>query len=365
MSRHIVFYLYAINGRGQSKVLIDIAVGLAGAGYQVTFCCARVDDSVFIDKYKNEIKLKVFGVTSRLSAALKLKNFIDKNNANVIVSGGTDNNCIVALVSRWSHSKPLSIITEHTSLIQTINNSKRKLAKLLPLAVRLFYPKATVLASVSCSLENELLEDIKVKHSNTKVLYNPVINDELQHKSLDSVKHKWFGSGNKVFIGVGQLTEQKDFFTLLNAFKLLKENTQFKLIILGDGPDKVALQKHIDALDIKDKVDLVGRVDNPYAYMKQADVFVLSSKWEGFGLVLVEAMACGTPVVSTDCPHGPREILADGKWGELVPVEDPAALAKAMLAAVAKPRDAALERAQVFSHEASIKQYAELIESLV
>lgn len=365
VNKNILFYLFSVNGRGQSKVLIEIAAGLADVGYQVIFCCARLDDPVFINRYREKIRVVVFNSASRIISAWKLKKLVDNVKADILITGGTDNNCIAVMVSKLSAWKPVTIISEHTSLLQTVKNSKRVASKILPAAARWFYPNADVLVSVSNSLNNELLKNIKVKCANTKVLYNPVINSDLNKKSLDDVQHKWLkNNDNKVFLGVGQITEQKDFFLLINAFSLLKENNSFKLIILGDGPDTQKLSVHIKDLDLTDQVDLVGRVNNPYAYMRQADVFVLSSKWEGLPTVLIEALACGVPVVSTDCPHGPREILENGKWGDLVPVGDSDALAKAMLKAVNKPKGTSYERAKEFTHEASIKQYVELIESL-
>ncbi len=131
-------------------------------------------------------------------------------------------------------------------------------------------------------------------------------------------------------LAVGKLTPQKDYDTLLRAFARVREKHPVRLVILGEGQEEGRLRSLAAELGIAEQVQLPGHVDNPYAYMRQASMFVLSSAWEGCPNVLLEALACGSPVVSTDCPSGPKEILANGKYGKLVPVRDEAALASAM-----------------------------------
>jgi glycosyltransferase involved in cell wall biosynthesis len=131
-------------------------------------------------------------------------------------------------------------------------------------------------------------------------------------------------------LAVGRLTYQKDFSTLLRAFATVREKMDARLVILGDGPDRRNLESLATKLDIENHVDFPGYVDNPYPYLKRADLFVLSSRYEGLPNVLIEAQICGAPIVSTDCPTGPDEILMKGRAGVLVPVGDAASMAVAM-----------------------------------
>nr|WP_241878977.1 glycosyltransferase [Psychrobacter sp. PraFG1]UNK05619.1 glycosyltransferase [Psychrobacter sp. PraFG1] len=161
-------------------------------------------------------------------------------------------------------------------------------------------------------------------------------------------------------LAVGRLTHQKDFATLIHAFKKVLKNKACNLIILGEGELRCELEKLIKDLNLQDNVQLPGFVNNPYAWMSKADLFVLSSIYEGFGNVLVEAMACGTPVVSTDCPSGPSEILENGRWGSLVPTNDPDSLAEAILKALNNTKfksELVKKRAEDFSVDNSLSGY--------
>jgi glycosyltransferase involved in cell wall biosynthesis len=164
-------------------------------------------------------------------------------------------------------------------------------------------------------------------------------------------------------LGVGRLHRQKDFPTLLRAFATLRAQRPARLVILGEGAERESLEAMARELGIAEDVLMPGFVDNPAAWMRRAGVFVLSSAWEGFALVVLEALAVGCAVVSTDCPHGPREILADGIFGALVPVGDAGAMATAMAAALdAPPARARLqERAAAFSGDAMVRRFRELL----
>ena len=166
-----------------------------------------------------------------------------------------------------------------------------------------------------------------------------------------------------MILAVGRLSDAKDFPTLLKAIVRMNEKRKVKCIILGEGELREKLQGMIEQLSLSGTVDLHGFVGNPYAYLAKADLFVLSSRREGFPNVLVEAMACGTPVVATDCPSGPAEILENGKYGPLVPVGDAQALADAMLRTLDDhlPAETLIARAEEFSVEKIADQYIDLL----
>jgi glycosyltransferase involved in cell wall biosynthesis len=165
-----------------------------------------------------------------------------------------------------------------------------------------------------------------------------------------------------VILAVGRLTLQKDFPTLIRAFARLRARRSARLVILGEGELRDELEALVAELGLTADVALPGFVDNPFSWMRGSALFVLSSAWEGFGNVLVEAMACGTPVVSTDCPSGPAEILENGKWGRLAAVGDAEALARAIAEALDDPNPPDVRaRAAFFSVERSVDAYLAIL----
>jgi glycosyltransferase involved in cell wall biosynthesis len=192
------------------------------------------------------------------------------------------------------------------------------------------------------------------------VLPNPVVTPELERLSRAPVSHRWLAADQPpLVLGVGRLSRIKNFPLLLRAFAQARRALPMHLLILGEGKQRGELARLADHLGITADVELMGFQANPYPFMRAADLFVLSSSWEGFGNVLVEAMACGTPVVATDCPSGPSQILQGGRYGALVPVDDVDALARAMVAALRNPLPATLlaEAVEPYTLEKSVLAY--------
>ena len=199
---------------------------------------------------------------------------------------------------------------------------------------------------------------------NIRVIYNPVVTPELLEKAKEPLDHPWFARGEPpVILGVGRLHLQKDFPTLIRAFALVRQHKPTRLMLLGEGPDRYKLEALIDELGLTNEIALPGFISNPYAFISKASVFVLSSLYEGLPTVLIEAIAVGTVIVSTDCPSGPAEILDSGKYGCLVPVGDIKALSEAILNTLDQPTDseALRQRAQQFSYETAVNKYLELL----
>jgi glycosyltransferase involved in cell wall biosynthesis len=175
--------------------------------------------------------------------------------------------------------------------------------------------------------------------------------------------HPWFTESLPVIVGAGRLTPEKDFPTLIRAFARFRKTQPARLIIVGEGPLEAPLRELTVSLGIAEDVDFPGFTPNPFAYMQRAALFVMSSAWEGSGNVLVEALALGVPSVSTDCPFGPRETLADGRYGSLVPVGDDVALAEAMQKTLAHPhsKDFLKEAVRDFQIDYSARRYLEVL----
>ena len=229
---------------------------------------------------------------------------------------------------------------------------------------RCSYPYADSVVGVSHGVSAEFAKIPNLMRSRLHVIYNPVFSEYLTQRSLERADHPWFDrTESPVIIAIGKLIKRKDFASLLVAFARLRSWRPARLIVLGEGRLHQNLLSLAQRLGVAEHVDFPGFVENPYAFLAKADLFVLSSRNEALPTVLIEAMACGCPVVSTDCPFGPREILEDGRLGTLVPVGDPEALAAAMARALDEPpqRAALRKRASFFSTERAVDQYEKLL----
>ena len=203
--------------------------------------------------------------------------------------------------------------------------------RLFPALTRLAYPSADAIVAVSRGAAEDLAKIAHLPIERVQVIPNPIVTPELQEKAAAVPDHPWFGPGEPpVILAIGRLAPQKDFPTLIHAFAGVRKRHAVRLLILGEGPDRPELEGLIRQLGLQRDVGMPGFVRNPYAFLSRSALFVLSSRWEGLPTVVVEALYCKTPVISTDCPSGPREILADGRFGKLVPVGEVAKLEQAM-----------------------------------
>lgn len=230
--------------------------------------------------------------------------------------------------------------------------------------IRRWYPRADAIVAVSRGVADDVVATSGADPARVHVVRNPVVSPELERLAANEPTHAWFDEpDSSVLLGVGRLTRQKDFPTLLRALSRVRERTAARLIVLGEGEDRAELERLAGELGLADAVDFHGFVDNPYGWMRRADLLVLSSAWEGSPNVLTEALYLGVPVVATDCRSGPREVLDDGRYGPLVPVGDDAALARAIEATLAKPLPASTLREAVreYTRERSTLHYLEVM----
>lgn len=226
------------------------------------------------------------------------------------------------------------------------------------------YKLAGSLVAVSRGVAEDIENTTGIPKGSVHVIYNPAWSKEMEKKIREECSEPWLKNKlEPVVISVGRLTTEKDFYTLLKGFANLVEKKAARLIILGEGAERKKLEERIVTLGLTERVKLPGHVNNPLAYLVRADLFVLSSAWEGFGNVLVEALGCGLSIVSTDCPSGPREILSNGEFGLLVPVGNHVKLAEAMERALSAPFCPKRQKiaAQRFTFERSADRYLSLV----
>lgn len=230
--------------------------------------------------------------------------------------------------------------------------------------MRAFYRRADAVIAVSQGVADDVLAITGLPAAHVPVVRNPVITPDLERLAQEPVQHFWFAPGEPpVILGIGRLTEQKDFATLLRAFAIVRRARACRLMILGEGRQRARLGALAQQLGISAHVALPGYAANPYSYLRRARLFVLSSAWEGSPNALTEALALGIPSVATDCPSGPRELLAGGEYGPLVPIGDASALAAAMLGALDAPRPPQLLKHAVaeYNRDASARAYLNIL----
>ena len=235
-----------------------------------------------------------------------------------------------------SCANPRLIITINSHLSHAYNplndkNLARFNVQVLFKIIKFTYQFADEIVAISKGAADEASELTKIPKDHIRIFFLPVITDRFNQLKNKSIENPFlFSKKIPNILAVGRLTPAKDFVTLIKAFAIVIKNIPARLVILGEGESRSQLEGLVFELGLKDKVLLPGYVDNCYPYMVSCDLFVVSSAWEGLSMVLIEALACGAPVVSTDCKSGPREILQDGKWGRLVPVGEKDILAKAI-----------------------------------
>ena len=295
-----------------------------------------------------------------------LVHYLQRKRPTALFAAKTPANLAALWARRLAGVQTRVVISERTNLSRDVRGAKWKKWRwrfIAPVIHRV-YPWADAIVSVSRGVAEDLSVAAALPRERIRTIYNPTVHPKIAEKARVPLEHPWFAPGAPpVLLGAGRLEVEKDFPTLLRAFSRVRAVRPMRLVILGEGRKRAELESLAATLGIATDVALPGFVDNPYAYMARAAVFALSSVWEGLGNVLIEALACGCPVVSTNCPSGPAEVLANGRYGPLVPVGDDAALARAILSVLEVPpdRDFLRARASLFSVERAAEQYLEVL----
>ena len=330
----VTFFLPSLEPGGTERNVVNLVNNIDKEKYNTTLLLGKIEGD-FVNEVKN-IKVVGLNASSSIKILIKLIRYFKKEKPDIFVSAFPRINivCIVARIT--SGVKTKIVITEHSvfSYLPIIAKTFfRRLFSMIfmPSLAKIFYPRADAVICVCRGLFSHLLKIVK-NFKNISVIYNPIIDDNIYKLSNEDANHRWFeDKATPVIIAVGRLVDCKDYPNLLRAFSMVIQNRKAHLIILGRGPEKDSLIKLSKTLGISAQIDFMGFQENPYKFMKNSSVFVLSSNQEGFGNVIVEAMACGVSVISTDCPTGPSEIIEDKKNGLLVEPSSCEALAKAIL----------------------------------
>jgi glycosyltransferase involved in cell wall biosynthesis len=362
--RAIAFFMPSMRGGGAERVLVNLAEGLVERGESVHVVLAEAVGP-HLDHIPPGVKVVNLRSPRVLVSLGPLTRYLRRERPRVLISSMNHANLVALWASRLAGWRVPVIVTQHNTLSQTARHAG-VFRNLESRVLRAFYPWAARVVVVSRGAADDFAVMTGIPRDRIEVIYNPVITRNTLAAAREAPDHPWFAPGQPpVILAVGRLTQQKDFATLIRAFAETRRQRAVRLIILGEGPDRAELAALVDQLGVADDVSLPGFTKNAIAYMAASALFVLSSAWEGLPTVLIEALAAGTRVVSTDCPSGPREILQDGRLGTLVPVGDPAALANAMNNALSGGNGSIPSEALVeFTRDAAVEHYLRLIRSI-
>jgi glycosyltransferase involved in cell wall biosynthesis len=330
----VSIFLPSLHCGGAEGVMVSLANGFAQRGFSVDLVLVKAE-GVYLPLVSDQVQVIDLNCSRVLTSLIPLTRYISTEKPHVILST-LDHANVTAIVARALTRGPQKIVVRVASNISNQQQNIKGIGNYLTgILVRHIYNWADQIVAVSKGVADDLVESYGIPHSLVKTIYNPAITPDFFLKTQENLYHSWFSAGElPVILSVGRLTPAKDFTTLIRAFAHLNQRHLARLLILGEGEERTKLESLVRTLNLDQQVSLPGFVDNPLPYMKQASVFALSSCFEGMPNALLQAMACGTAVVSTDCPSGPREILESGKWGKLVPVGNVEAMAEAILASL-------------------------------
>ena len=353
----IFFLIPSLRGGGAEKIILNIVKNINLKKFNPTLILISNEGEYTIPK-----NIKVINIDKKRAryAIPKLVKIIKNNKPDIVLSSVVQSGIILSIAKKFIFKNKPIIVHRVANFFSNIN---------IPFPSKILYKKTLKsfdsIISVSDEMKEDLEKNTKLKSKQIQTIYNPIDLKKIDIKSNEEIEEKFISnSKNKIILGVGSLTKQKGFKYLIKACEqIVKNRRNTYLVILGKGKKREELTELIKKLKIEDKVKLLGFKNNPYKYMKRANVFVLPSLWEGLPGVLIEAMACGTPVISTSCQSGPKEILKNEKYGILIPIKDHKQMRKEIKSLLNKDRKAekmgkmAKKRVKKFNLKKQVKKY--------
>jgi glycosyltransferase involved in cell wall biosynthesis len=365
------FFIPDLTFGGAEQVTINIVNGLSARGYSIELLLSRrageLDAELDADVPVRELRpagATPLGVVADIPALVR---YLRQNTPAALFPHLSHVSVACLTAKRLLGIDTTIVPTEHKTFRTQaeLTGKDRIVNRLTPLV----YPTADQIIAVSEGVAESITTQTQVDRDDISVLYNPVDIERVRARATAPVSNEWVDDDSKdVAVYVGRLEAEKDLDTWLRAFERVHDrNPKSRAILVGDGSSRPALEARLETLGLADVVSFPGYIENPYPYMKEADVFVLSSQFEGLPTVLIEALACECPVVATDCPGGTAEILGGGEVGRLVPVGDAEALASAIHDTLADPTDGdkLRERAESFAPESVFDTYERFLDEHV
>ena len=347
---------------GAEKVTLSLANYFARNGYTVDLVLVSATGEL-LSMLDPKVKIIDLNVKSLKYAVFPLIKYFIKNNPVACFVNIWPLTIIAILARMVSFSKLKLIVCEHTTWSESEVYKHAYFRAFIPISMKLMYRFAHKIICVSKGSAGNLSQFAQINRKKIEVIYNPVEKMQSIKPLSQTLCSEWLDGDHKRLIAVGSLKPAKDYPTLFKSIHLLKKDLDIKLLVLGDGPLSEDLIKLRKDLRLTEEIIMPGYEKYPHEYIASADVLVLSSKHEGFGNVIVEALSEGTPVVSTDCPYGPSEIISSAAFGTLANIQDPVSLARAINTSLGKSFDKKFlkERAKYFSIERAAKKYLQTI----
>ncbi len=330
--KKILFVITSLGGGGAEKVLLYIFKYLDREKF-IPYLVLFTNEGEYLAEVPQDVRIFDLNKKNRFDffklIILLAFRIYPKIKPDIVISFLIYTNLVVLIARKLSSIKPHIIISERNYTLWVQKNLQ--MPKIKRILAKRIYSQADKIIAVSKGIGMNLLNTFKIPKKKIHVIYNGIDSALIKSMIEEPVNDTaWISDNTPIIIACGRLTYQKNYSLLLKAFAIMQKQIDSKLLILGQGEDRVSLGELTSRLGIQEKVIFLGFQKNPYKYMKASDIFVLSSLWEGFGNVIIEAMACGVPVISTKC-HGPEEIINDGINGILVPGEHPEAMADAII----------------------------------
>lgn len=351
-----------MRGGGAEKVTLLLANEFVRKGQNVDLILLKAEGE-FLTELDSRINVINLNTTQLLTALVKLIGYLQFTRPDVLLVLMWPLTIIGIIAYKLAKLNGKVITSEHTTFSKSpLYNSKFK-SLIFKISLKLIYPLADNRLAVSNGVADDIAREGWLNRNSIKVIFNPVELNPTTFTHNES-QEAWKEYSGKKIVAVGSLKVEKDYPNLLKAFAMLLQQQDAHLSLVGQGKLLTSLKKITQELNIENNVSFIGFSRKASAWIESADLFVLSSLQEGLPMVLIEALAVGTPIVSTDCESGPREILEDGKYGILVPVNDPKALAEAMLKSLneSHDKDYLRQRASAFSVDKIANQYLEIFE---
>lgn len=359
----IAFYIHSMFGGGAERVFALLASGFAARGYDVDLVLKRAEGPQM--KYVANGARTVSLDCGTARALPRLLAYLRREKPDCLIAGLSHNNLVAAAAARLSATPFVATVHSIPSAHKRNFRTSQAFGTVAEALAPLVYRSADAVGVVSAAVARDIAYYGK-RPDKFRVLYNPVNTDHFRPLDAGS-SAQTAATDEPTILALGRFDRAKNFALLLRAFALLVADTPARLVLLGDGPERERLSALAGELGIADRVAMPGFVVDPLAHYHAASVVALTSRYEGFGNTLAEAMATGTPVVATDCIGAPREVLEDGRFGSLVPVEDARALAAALARAIRRPPppERLIARARDFSLDKCLDRYEAMLEEVI
>ena len=359
-SAPVAFFLPSLEGGGAERVMLNLLAGFSERGVRTDLVLGTAGGP-YLSLVPPAVRIVDLKASRVLRALAPLTKYLRRERPLALVAALDHANLVAMAAGRIAGGKTRTVISLHCTFTRQLQDSPGVRTNAIPWLLGRLHHWADAIVAVSHGVADDAAGVTGIPRERIEVIYNPVITRTLLPAASEGPSHPWFADdGRRTVLGVGRLVPQKNFRLLIDAFATLRRNHDARLVILGEGPDRAALEALVRQHGLQDVVALPGFVDNPYSCMARAGVFVLSSDFEGLPTALIESLAVGTPVVSTDCESGPREILRGGALGELVPVGDVRALGGAIERALTAPRSRlSSEELRPYTLDAAVDQFLE------